>query len=283
MKGFESIVSGNFDAGRVYKKAQGALRRSEVNMEDFTDIYGGSVDKDIEYVRKRERGFAERADKDTESAGNLASVLEAIFNDHAELSEWLGSGVFMVKASRFDDIKNGVDSIAEFQEGEGPASHLALAIDATMSSYTVREKLEKIKRGIERGKLTEVKYFKSEHKGTRGSLSKIPKVVVGADAETIKSLSNLWLSGDKRALASHPVQFQILEEILLQLHAFNSYASEINRPEIAEIYDDMHKVVEGIHEERASLVDDTGERDSAFRAIKKYAGDFSGQLQRGAA
>lgn len=275
MRSPESMAIENVSVDEAYRKAQKTLGRSEIDIEDFVGIGEFSVDKDREYVEKMEAKFAERIDPGMEHTGKLAVVFEAIFNDHAELSNWLGPSVFMIKTSRFDDIKNGVDSVAEFQEGEGPASHLALAIDVTTSSYTVREKLEKIKREIECGKLTEVKYFKSEHEKTRGSLSKIPRVIVGADAETIKNLSNLWLSGDNKALASHSVQFQVLEEILLQLRAFSSYAMEVNQPEIAGTYNGMYKIVDSIYEEKVSSVDDTEERDSAFYAIKKHVGNFS--------
>ena len=106
------------------------------------------------------------------------------------------------------------------------------------------QKIERIKKEILGGKLTTIKYFYSEDSNIRGQLMKVPRVLIGADIATVKELAALWLKTKKpkdnlearqglQALASHRIQFQILEEIKAQLEYFIEFAQE-NKGEIIQ-------------------------------------------------
>ena len=189
------------------------------------------------------------------------------------MSEWLGPDVTTIKCSRFDDIRNGIDSLAEFRETDTAASYLGLAIDVT-TAQEFTKKFEKIKQEIERGKLGRVKYFASEHTNIRGEFSNVPKVVVGADRDTVKLLANLCIEKDKKALALHPVQFQILEEIILELGAFEKYARQKGKDDLASVYEKTGKLVQEILNNKRSDIEDTGQRDSAFFSIQDQLASF---------
>ncbi len=80
----------------------------------------------------------------------------------------------------------------------------------------LKKKFNCIKKEIEEGKLARIKYFVSEHMNIRGELKKVPRLVIGADRETVKELGELWINRDNKALEKHPIQFTLLKEILLQ-------------------------------------------------------------------
>ena len=99
--------------------------------------------KDTAYVENMERKFEQNASEDQKYYKMLADVFETMIYDQMD-NEWLGPDAVAIKTARYDDIKNGVDQVVEFQEGKGSASHLALAIDATTSD-DLGKKVERIK------------------------------------------------------------------------------------------------------------------------------------------
>lgn len=249
-----------------------------VDPNQFRDLFGnGNVEDDLRYVEEKEEQFKKGRDIEMEEARKLAEIFETIFCEQAELSDWLGPNAFTVKASRYDDIKNGVDVVAEFQGDETSAPPLTLAIDVMVGQGWERklqgEKGIKNKKGIKdnikEGKLTWVKYFVSEATDEKKVLREIPKIIIGVGAETVEALAGLWLDGKKKALGKHPIQFQILEEIALQLEAFKQYAEKIRRIGVAKIYEHMSKIIQDIRIKKLSSMADSGWRDKSFIELKK--------------
>lgn len=252
----------------MHKALCGREDAEAVDPNQFRDLYGAAnVEADLKYVKEMEERFRQERNPHLEGARQLAEIFEAIVCEQAELSDWFGPDAFTSRTSRYDDIKNGVDVVAEFQETETAASHLALATDV-MIGRGLYKKLGRIKQEIVQGKLTRIKYFISETMNIRGELSQIPRVVIGAEAKTVEELGRLHLAGDKKALAKHPIQFQILEGIALQLDAFGEYAKKIKRDDIAKIYEHMSKVIQNIRIKKLSGMKDTGWRDEVFLDLK---------------
>ncbi|MFA6407338.1 MAG: hypothetical protein WCV80_01375 [Candidatus Paceibacterota bacterium] len=277
MRGFERSEEKIFEHLTVdqgFKKAERLLSQEAIKPRSFADLYGeDSVKEDELYVEKMEAEFEQGHSPEMRETQKLATIFEAIVHDNADMSEWFGSDAEAIKPSRFDDIKNGVDTIIEIQEDERSASHLGLAIDATFSQ-DMEKKFTRIRREIDAGELAKVKYFQSEHLSIRGELSNLPRVVIGADAKTIKELNELWLEGKKRDLGKHSVQFQILEEIVMQLEAFRRYAEEKNKKELAIIYESTRSLVAGILSKKHHEVHDNGDRDQIYYAIQSNLGAF---------
>lgn len=264
---------------KAYEKSKEIILGSALKEDSFTDLYGEeNVSKDKKYVAKMENVFEQSASEEQRYFKMLADVFEAIFFQQAELSEWLGKNAVTIKTARYDDIANGVDSIAEFQEEEH-ASHLALAIDATTSD-DLGKKVGRIKEEIEKGEMARIKYFFSEHVSKhqgfgRGEKVNIPRVIIGADRNVIKELSELWLENKNKELAEHPIQFQILEEIMIQCEVFKNYAAKMqdgkNRLDIINNYNKTQEIVKRIYEEKKKTIQDDGFRqDEVFDAIKRY-------------
>lgn len=251
---------------QAYVIAAGKLEQDRVKTSDFIGMYKDQVEDDENYVTKRKLEFEAEATPENRKNKKLATILEAIINEQIELSDWLGPEAESMAATDYDDIKNGVDSIIEFREGEISGRHLALAIDASYSTE-LSKKLDRIKREIEEGLLTEVKYFYSDQLDFRGRLEKIPRVVVGAERNRLTNLIFTWLESHwmetipldqqkklikeeglkeqlkaikerqrvaKKQLEIHPMQFLIIAQIIDQLDAFQGYAEKIGQTEVAE-------------------------------------------------
>ncbi len=238
-------------------KAYSALMKEHerIEMDEFEDLY--DVGSDKETIKEYEKKFEEDPTLNKE-ADYFTELFEALFTDLAEKGRWFDEAVIQ-NASRYDDIVNGIDIIAEFQK-EGMFSHLGFAIDLTFSNK-IRSKLNRIKREIESGELAKIKYYlSSEEAGVRGELRNVPRVIVGADVNSIKNLANLWfqkrqLSENVNAkgqtetikkalreklqeatndLKTHDIQHRILRQIEFQLEAYLKYAQEEEKTEVAK-------------------------------------------------
>jgi hypothetical protein len=182
----------------------------------------------------------------------------------------MGPAARVIVPARYDDFKNGIDSIVRFKGESGADAHLALAIDVTRSKAEVANKFDRIRRSIESGQLSKLKYFKT--KGYRGELDPVARVVVGADHAITEDISDLILTfmrmkkaiaenrrlnveNDtakelplKRAqvlkkLASHPLQQIVLTEIRVQLEAFHAYAIQCDKQIAADKYAEMLTII----------------------------------------
>jgi len=255
---------------KAYKKALEIIERDRIKTDELADLYGAeTIARDNAYVKKREEEFEISLSDADRQQRKLAAVFEAILHEHGEQSNWFGEAAVTIKTSRFDDIVNGVDEIVEFEEKATSPSYLALAVDATYSTFP-DHKLIKIKEEINKGELAQIKYAVAENTGFRGELNKVPRVVIGVSSRTVNELAELWLSKDNKVLANHPVQMQILEEVLMQAKAFAKYAENIGQPEIARKYEKTQAIITGVIEKKKNQqgFSDSGKRDDVFVSLE---------------
>lgn len=230
-----------------------AYKRAVEHLEDEGQIDPGSfrnydpaiIGKDLMYVKKMREMFEAEATPEHRQAQKLATILEAILHEQIELNEWLGPDVQTRKASQYDDIKNGVDSIVDFRQDIG-VQHLALALDVTYSGRTPVKKLERIRNEIDSEELSTVKYFESSDGTYKGSLYQVPRVVIGSEKNETLALAELWMQKKNKELARHPIQLKILDEISMQLQAFITYAEKHGKTKIVEIYSRQLRLIESI-------------------------------------
>ncbi len=231
----------------AYAKAVEVLEdpaEKPIDPRDFIEYDKDMVKEDLDRVAEMERRFEKEDAPGSDRAKRSALVLETIIHDQVELSDWFGPEAMTRKASRYDDIFNGVDSIAEFKKETG-RSYLALGLDVTHGSKLQR-KFRRIKDEIDGGKLAHIKYFESADETFRGSLFRVPRMVIGAEERKIEHLAKLWVEGKKQDLAADPIQMQILEEINIQLLAFSAYAKRNGQPQMADIYEKSLKLIQSI-------------------------------------
>ncbi len=263
----ESRYLDSFDIDSFYERSQQEISKEVFSLDEFKDHYGETaIQKDKEYVESMENEFKRDDNPEKQESLKLATIFEATINKHLGKSEWLGPNVFTIKTSRYDDIKNGIDSVAEFRESENSASYLGLAIDVTISS-DIGKKFERIKEEIREGELPKVKYFRSEHMNIKGELSKIPRVIIGAAPNTIKELAELSFLGEHKKLKNHPIQLQVLEETIAQLTAFKEYAELLGKTELALIYEKTKVRMEAIYRIKRKDIPNIGQSDNVSDVI----------------
>ena len=271
---------------QMHAKAEEVIEKNKIKPEEFLKIYGASVAEDTIKAEKLKEKFASRMDKNSLECKQYAEVMEGILANcinsiNSENNEkslgWLGEEVSAMNTTDYDDLENGIDIVTEMTKEGGYKKHLGLAMDATFSNK-ISDKFRGIKGEIVRGELAELKYFKSGN--FKGSLSQIPHVVIGVSLGKIKELGKMWVNGDVEGLRNHPVQYQILEEMIIQLETFEKYALKCGKEDLAKVYRDNCETLKQIKAEKEKVLPDTGERDHIFENIKKEMDNFMNDRRR---
>ncbi len=227
----------------------------------------------------------------------FTDAAEYLLGNMIEDYDWMGSGTLMIRTSKYDDYVGGIDAVAEFQD----AKHLGMALDFTINSAAV-EKVGRIKREIDQGTIPEVRYFKSVN--YKGEL-KVARIVITLDRTVIDDVMEKKLGEEnafrqmnseevdpssrerykmkrresREALSTHPLQIDILRQIILQLNAYSDYAKSvaIRSPELAEasekfvvLYEEVKRNILAIYNQKKEIVFD-----------KKYLDQLSALRIRG--
>lgn len=248
---------------QMYRESERFLKEQEPDPDDFSGVYSQEeINRDkFETSRLEEifRANLQELGEGGQRAHKLAKIFEGVFLKHAELGNWFGENVFISKTSRFDDFKNGIDNVLEVQEDK-EVSHTALSIDVTIGGDmgTINSKVRRIKEQIKAGKMGEVKYFQSEATGYKGVLAGLPRVVINVDGRTVQELGEMSMENRKKEIGNHPIQMEILENLLEQMIELEEYARGENQIEIAETYTKSRLVLEGIYREKV------GEKEEAI-------------------
>ncbi|HWP61172.1 MAG TPA: hypothetical protein VN495_01070 [Candidatus Paceibacterota bacterium] len=240
----------------AHHQAQKLLSNPEyaIQADTFADLYGKeNVDRDRAAVAEKRARILREQTPEMDRARRASEVFEALVLEQAELSNWLGRNVGILKTSTYDDYFNGSDLIAEWQDTEREPNVLALAVDVTFGARTVENKLMHIRRQVDKGELGTIKYFRSGDGAFRGERRGVPQAVLGVSKDGVQELARLWLARDKKALANHPVQRVIIEELWTQLDTIHAYAEKRGQSKSAEAYRRALAVVSAIRDEKNTV------------------------------
>lgn len=185
-------------------------------IDSWEDLIGADqIEKDLKRVEK-----AKRRHGDGGIAKERADLLEAVLNNEAEMSNWMGEDAYTFQTFEYDDFFNGVDTVVEWEPEEG-GEPPRLAIDFTTASNRadVREKFDRIRKDLDKKKdyLAQVKYYFSDAKGEFESIDHVPHVIVGLDQDRMKMLAEDLQGSEKGELGEHPVQLVLFEQMDEQL------------------------------------------------------------------
>ncbi len=242
---------------RAHAKAEDVYE-DRIDYADFSEENGGPyaedrIAKNCAYVEKMKRQFNVQniESKESHSFGwetksKLGKIFEAMVLDGIDMNAWFGDNAQIIIPTEYDDIANGIDGVVEFHAENSFVGHLALGIDVATSLEGVGKKLQKIKESIDRGQLSKMDYFHSETQGIKGQKNNIPQIILSADRQTIRELMDLWVEGEQKKLASHYIQFQILEEAMIQLKTFQKYAQAKGLHNLSELYQNDINCVQNV-------------------------------------
>lgn len=257
----------------AYTKAQRMMEQQAIDPKSFIHPYSADVvDKDIAWTNSFLKNHEENFNIDKANA----DIIETIIFQQIGQSDWLGKNVLAIKTSHFDDIRNGVDLIAEFEDERESLLHMGLAIDVTFGETALKNKLEVIRGEIKSGKLSEIKYFESARSPHKGLYQKLPRVVVGVARGHMADLMKMWVDDTKKKeMTEHPVQVMILHEIISQLICFERYAKAQGKSDIAVIYQKQKLMMEKIMRQKGNInVGTYEENDGVYTGIKKQLASF---------
>jgi hypothetical protein len=268
----EALDKGATYLARAEGRAKALLQKPEYTIQapDFFDLYQKeAVMRDMWDVKRKKDAIKKSDSPEMAENARLAEVFEAITLEHAELSNWLGEDVTMLKTSLYDDYFNGVDLLAEWQK-EGAEPHaLALAVDVTFGVRTVERKLNQIRRDIDEGKLGRIKYFRNASGTYRGERSDAAKVVIGVSKGAVHALARLWADNDKKALGTHPIQRVLVEEIDTQLRAMQRYAQSRGRGTVADAYGRSLSIIGKVRDQKKNIAYGDLENNPVFNEIRE--------------
>jgi hypothetical protein len=251
---------------KLVHKTQETNDSYSISMQPFIDLYG------LETVKSDYSKIADRLlthfDHKLSGPEKMGHIFENAFLDIGSRGHWFGEKSELTKASKFDDIMNGVDMIATIVASDDNARHLAIASDLTFSFPGVSEKFNKILNGVRQGKMAQVKYFNSELLHITGQLRNIPRTVVGLDVENLNNFLLRWIKEPE--LAQLQYGGIMLNQISTQSRAFAAVAGKkqelvsntYNRA--ADIIDEVltreYKGIEMPHDKLGSAVAKHSER-----------------------
>lgn len=233
----------------------------QIDPEDVAESIGISdeeVKKDQEYLRttkdkiNRSNELAKAIkEKRLELSGSenkeilnyyerLGHVFEGFLYTHIGESK-IFKDVILHKTAEYDDVKNGVDFVAEYKNPNDPSSYVALAMDASfsMSPTLIGKKMDRSLLDIKHQHLSEVKYFQFDESASEAKLG-IPRVVVGTDEDRVRALLQSWdlnASSAKQitSFEENPVWTIMALQIVEQLKMFIQEAESHGQTQLASV------------------------------------------------
>ncbi len=263
--------------------------KQRINEMDFVDIFGAEdVKNDIKFAQQLEKKFKEDSDRFTDEELETikerdikSQALETMIVNQGDEFMWFGADAVVQRASEYDDLKNGVDAIVEFEKQTGNETkyhHIALAIDAVMASdFSVVDR--KIKKNLWKIKEPEgganVKYGITENGAKKGRIQIAIPVVIGLEGrrvdelvETTSQIIRLQAQKERSQSAqevynakviefmSHPAQKVFLKQITLQLDMYQKTLKNIvgNRTrEYSEKINELQDIFRQLEQEKKDI------------------------------
>lgn len=188
-RSYENEILGAQLLRAAEKKASEAEKQHSMDMKPFMELYGKEkVLADYQKIADRMKNHRVESD-----AQKIGSIFEGAFLDLSNRGQWFGMNSEVVRASRFDDIMNGIDMVVTLIPENGSPDHLELGSDLTFSSGSLQKKLDRIKDEIHVGRLATIKYFHSPALGFTGQMANVPRCVVGLGKEHMPELVRSWV------------------------------------------------------------------------------------------
>jgi hypothetical protein len=263
--GFEDRIFRNIDKSRekrqelspsmerAHRKALTMLHDPEYSIqeESFVSVYGKErVNEDKALTTRLRSKFDMQQTPFERISKQMADTLEAILLDESEMSDWFGENATTVKTSDYDDFVNKVDMLTEWHTpGEGMRM-LALAVDVTFGTESIRKKITQIRDEIDSGSLGSIKYFKDVRGDFMGMRNNVPRIVLGVSQPMVEELANLWVNGEKEKLGVHPIQRVFAIQMRAQLQAMEKYAASKGKHGIVSAYQNALGAVIPIEESK---------------------------------
>lgn len=259
----KDIFKDNKDLDLVYVQALALNNENEREKPEYygkfaSIIKGGEAEirKDLEDLALRQQQFKDKQkDMDAKMAltieknAKIASIVEQSLAYGVSELNWYGSRVKVSPASKFDDIKRGVDDVLEIQKSETENKYMGLGIDVTyngLMSEKYRDKFERLLESIRTNKKTRIKYF-TNSKGEMMPEFPVPKIVLHFNGQDVKDLAHfvkhIGNAEVKQKFAESPMKIEVLNQIMIQCEMLAAFADECGNS-IGQEYREISNTIE---------------------------------------
>ena len=211
----------------------------------------------------------------------LGQVFEGFLYKHIGESR-IFKNVILHKTTEYDDIRNGVDFVAEYENPDRPSSYIGLAMDASFSRHelVVAKKINRSLEDIKNNTLSKVKYFQFDSESQESDFG-IPRVMVGTDESHVKALLEKWDINENAeekvvSFEENPVWTIMALQIVEQLKMFIKEAESHGQEKIVSICRTYLIGLEKSLRDNKDLVSKhewLAEQDKTHVLIKKFCDD----------
>ena len=258
------------------------ISQERINMDDFIEDYGEEEvtrDKNVaQKLKEKYENSQKKLPEEEQENHRIAKMLEKVIEEVAELNEWFGGEAIVVKTCDYDDYKNGVDLVIEFN-GEEKRSFLAVDVCMAFDYSRVEEKIKKNIKRMERDfSSVEVKYYCSEVEGSdgeiyKGKIENLVTAVIGIDRNNAEKLfddcAELLQTKNKEAkerIRLSEAQVIFLDQIEKQLNLYKEKG-------IIEEENELLSIIESVKKEKKSI--ERGEDDKMRENIERACDEYS--------
>lgn len=211
----------------------------------FTDE---EIDRDLAFVEEAESKFSDMAKSSPEALTKInmnAQVIEMMLPLVMQDYNWLGDDTKMIYTSRYDDIANGIDSVAQLMKPE-ETWNIGMEIDFTSSESERKDKIRKIADKIAGGHISSVKYFDSPSTGKIKKM-KMPKIAFGTSlnemTDFVEIVSEAYVGKNpdsaRAELRKHKMRDKFIELAYQQLKVFGSMAEQAGNEGYARMHSSL--------------------------------------------
>lgn len=235
------------ELGKAHRVAEKFLKEHAIDPKTFEGHYDAQkLARHAARLREREKTYFHKGDPFEEEQKKVSTLLEATLADRCELDNWFGQSTTVKKTCPYDDTFNGVDMVLE-QERPNSSAYIGLAVDVSFSAKQTQEKIDAILEGVRRHELAQIDYYDSTR--MRGELKNIPRIVLGVERDRALEIGEIWYrlqtgAAPKDALRLSPVRMILIHEMLLQLEAFEKFATGARNQFAAKAYREGISVVQ---------------------------------------
>lgn len=241
-------------------------------------IKGGEAEvrKDLAKLAEIESAFGDESQEKSKSK-KIASMTEIGLEYGVTDLNWYGDKVKVLRSSKFDDVRRGVDDVLEIlkenpegidvsyggvneklKESAEGSSFLGLGIDVTyrgLYSEQYKNKVFNLLKSIRDGYKTKVKYFK-DHAGNMTKEFAVPKAILYFDFGEVKKMAYMLKNIDdesvKQNFKNSPMKFDVMNQIIVQCDIMARFARKHGNS-IADAYDDVRASIEALAGDNAEI------------------------------
>jgi len=185
-------------------------------------IADDTIDRDTRRVESIKEKISREQDLSRQHESRLGKRLEYCFAEGFQSYDWLGDEVFVTPASEHDDIENGIDLILAVETENGEVMLMGVDVVSTKEPQVVDDKILRNVDGLNKGSLSQIRYFKSEDFPSLKPSQQMPRVVLGLETGSGMALYEKFVKAatgeiPKNSLAQGEMINQIREEVVTQL------------------------------------------------------------------